>query len=157
RVVDALADTSVVRTPEGPVLAAGPWAAARTPAVVNPSYLWLAPLRWAEQRTGRLGGTVAATTRLLDRLVHDGTPLGRDWVAVGPGGEVEAVGHPAGEDPPRHGLDAVRTWVWLAGDCDPEVRALAAAAAGRFTPDPSQLAALHDLGGTAIVPWRHPA
>lgn len=157
RLVDALADTSVVRTPDGPLLAAGPWAATETPPVVNPSYLWPAPLRWAQERTGRLDGTLAATSALLSRLVRDDTPLVPDWVTVGGDGHVAATGRPGQGGPPRHGLDAVRTWVWLAGDCDPQVRALAARAAGQYDRDPAHLMAVHDLDGTPVVDWRHPA
>lgn len=156
RTVDALADTSVIRTPDGPLLTAGPWATTGSPTVVNPSYLWPAPLRWAQERTGRLHGTLTATTDLLSRLVHDDTPLVPDWVTVTTDGDVAAVGRPGQEGPPRHGLDAVRTWLWLAGDCDPQVRALAADV-DRFDPDPSRVVAEHDLDGTPTVEWRHPA
>lgn len=158
--LDALAATSTVPTPAGPLLAAGPWATTweDDAAVVNPSYLWPAALRWAADRTSRLDRTDEATRALLERLVADDTPLVPDWVRVDDQGEPMAMGTPATPtDPPQHGLDAVRTWIWLAADCDPEVRALAAAASGRFAARSEDVVAVHDLDGTPRVDWQHAA
>lgn len=158
--LDALAATSMVPTPAGPLLAAGPWATAweDDAAVINPSYLWPTALRWAAEHESAFAGTAAATHALLERLVADDTPLVPDWTRVDDRGEPTAMGAPATpSDPPLHGLDAVRTWIWLAADCDPEVRALAAAASGRFASRPEDVVAVHDLEGTPRVDWQHTA
>lgn len=154
----ALADATAVEVPEGPLLTAGPWATTEDAAVVNPSYLWPAALRWAEERGPVLEGTLDATTALVDRLVHDDTPLVPDWLVVDGDGAPTSIGTPASpDDPPRHGLDAVRTWIWLASDCDPAVRDLAAPAHARFADDPGTPVAVHDLAGEPTVEWRHAA
>ena len=158
-VAQALARTSVTPTPGGPVIAAGPWATqGDAGAIVNPSYLWPSALRWAATAAPSLADAPAASRALLERLVGDDTPLVPDWVRVAPDGAPTAIGTPDDPDaPPRHGLDAVRTWIWLAADCDPQVRSLAATASGRFPDDPHDLKAVHDLKGMATVDWRHPA
>lgn len=153
-----LASSSVVPTDDGPLLTAGPWARDRSPAVVNPSYLWDAPLAWAEETNGALHGSRAAAGALLRRLVHDDTPLVPDWVTVDGQGTVSAIGGPSDQGaPPRHGLDAVRTWIWLGSSCDPGLRDLAARAHRAF-PDAGQpLPAVHDLSGSPTVDWSHAA
>lgn len=156
--VTRLASTSLVPTEDGPLLTAGPWARDRAPAVVNPSYLWDAPLAWAEQQDPAMRGTRAAARALLRRLVHDDTPLVPDWVTVDDQGTVAAIGSPSEPgDPPRHGLDAVRTWIWLASSCDPGLRELAALGHRAFPAPDQPLAAVHDLSGSATVDWSHAA
>lgn len=154
----AIAEATAVETPDGPLLTAGPWAAVEGDAVVNPSYLWPAALRWAEDRVPMLDGTLGATTALVDRLVGDDTPLVPDWLVVDAEGTPTSIGAPASpEEAPQHGLDAVRTWIWFATDCDPGVRGLAAPAHARFADDTGRPVAVHDLAGTGTVDWHHAA
>lgn len=156
--VTQLASSSVIPTDDGPLLTAGPWARDRSPAVVNPSYLWDAPLAWAEEANEALHGTRAAAGALLRRLVHDDTPLVPDWVTVDGQGTVDAIGGPSDQGaPPRHGLDAVRTWIWLGSSCDPGLRDLATRAHRAFPDAGQQLAAVHDLSGSPTVDWSHAA
>lgn len=157
-VLTALDTAATVDLPDGPLLAAGPWALDDDGAVVNPSYLWPAALRFAEDRAPVLDGALAAATDLFDRLVHDTTPLVPDWLHVDGDGTPTSTGPPSDPGaPPQHGLDAVRTWLWLGTDCDPDVRALAAPAHDRFAADPTAVVAVHDLGGAGTVEWRHAA
>lgn len=155
--VERVATTSTVPMPSGPLVTAGPWASGQDPAVANPSYLWPAPLAWAADHEPALAGSVRAATALLRGLVDDDTPLVPDWVEVDRDGTVTAIGSPSDpRSPPRHGLDAVRTWIWTASSCDPELRELAARAHGALPVD-DQLAAVHDLAGSPVVDWQHPA
>lgn len=156
--VARLASTSTIATDDGPLLAAGPWARDRDPAVVNPSYLWDAPLAWAEQQDEGLAGAREAAAVLMRRLVDDDTPLVPDWVTVDDQGTVAAIGRPAEPDAPAvHGLDAVRTWIWLASSCEPELRELAARAHDVLPPSGQRLVAVHDLAGAPTVDWQHAA
>lgn len=159
KVVEALGRTSMVETDDGPLLTAGPWATRwQGTSAVNPSYLWPTALRWAEEQTPGLDGTTTATAALFERLTQDDTPLVPDWVTVDDDGTVEAIGSPADPtDPPQHGLDAVRTWIWLGTDCDEDLRASAARAHERFPASATDLKAVHDLAGAPVVEWRHAA
>ncbi len=158
QLVTKLASTSLTPTDDGPLLTAGPWARERSPAVVNPSYLWDAPLAWAERQEHAIRGTREAARALLQRLVRDDTPLVPDWVTVDEQGTVMAIGTPSEPGaPPRHGLDAVRTWIWLGSSCDPELRRMAAHAHDVLPGEGQQMAAVHDLSGSPTVDWSHAA
>ena len=120
RIVDAVQQHTLITTSAGPVLAAGPWATG-DPATLNPSYWVLPALRGLD--LDDVADTVPAA---LDQITPGTAVLPPDW-ARSDGGNLSATADPAGLRPDvRHGLDAQRLTVWLAVDCAPGSRRLAA-------------------------------
>ena len=110
---DAVRATTVVRRPPGPLLAAGPWAVGE-PATFNPSYWVLPALRGLGM--SELTATVPSA---LDSLTPGPASLPPDWARLD-GERLTPSPDPGGRYPDvRYGLDAQRTTVWLAVDCDP--------------------------------------
>lgn len=109
------------------VLAAGPWATGE-PATINPSYWALPGLRELGRRTrdARWARLVAGSVRLSQRLSARGRVLPPDWARMD-GAQATPTPDPSGAAPAvQYGLDAQRTVVWLAVDCNPAGRRLAA-------------------------------
>ena len=143
--IAAVREHTVVDRRPGPLLAAGPWATGE-PATLNPSY-WVLP---ALRATG-LDAEAAAVAPALDAL---GSPLPPDW-ARQDGDVLRVSADPGGRFPePRYGLDAQRTTVWLATDCDPANRARAAALRPLLSDRPEAVA--RRLDGTVLDPAAHP-
>jgi endoglucanase len=129
RVASAILAHETVAAPgAGRLLAAGPWATGR-PATLNPSYWALPALRDLARLTGdaRWRDLAARVVPLTRQFTGYGTRLPADWLALDPGGAVRPEPAPSGTPPDiRYGLDAQRLVVWLAADCDPTARSLAA-------------------------------
>lgn len=140
------AKTVTVRPP-GPMLAAGPWAIGE-PATLNPSYWILPALRGTD--SDQLADRVAP---VLDLLSPNGQ-LPPDWARLD-GDRLEASADPGGRFPqPRYGLDAQRTTIWLAIDCDEGNRARAAGHRALLADRPE--ASARGLDGTVLDPAPHP-
>ena len=154
-ITDAIQAHTVVRTSAGPVLAAGPWATG-DPATVNPSY-WVLPAL----RALGLDDVADAVPAALDDVTPGAAVLPPDWARVD-GSRLSATADPTGLRPDvRHGLDAQRLTVWLAVDCAPGNRRVAASYGPLLLPRPEAVsraqtgavreAAAHPLGLVAAA------
>jgi endoglucanase len=142
-------------TSTGPVLLS-PWA--KDTRTINPSYLAPFVFDALAEATGEPRWAAAATTArgLLTTLVAPPTSLIADWATLrGDGAALTPAPSPTGQNP-AIGLDAWRTPVLLAADCDRQGRSLAAQA-WAFLRQQDPLAAVYHLDGKPAVTWSHPA
>jgi endoglucanase len=128
RVAQAILANESVNLPDGaPLLVAGPWAKAKSPPVVDPSYLmpgvFDALARLTSDGRWRSGGSAAV--RLIRGLTHEGRRLPSDWAQLS-GDRLEPIPQPGGGNGVQYGLDAARVPVWFATACDASARSLAA-------------------------------
>jgi len=134
RVADAILAEETVTAGGRLQLVAGPWA--RTaPYVVNPSYLCTEAMQALARATGDpRWSALAGDSRALLATLQSGrsTPLPPDWASLTPAGVVTPAAAP-GSSPsdrvagnPSYGLDAQRSPVWMAADCNPAGAELAA-------------------------------
>lgn len=126
RLADAILAHEVAAGPDGPTLAAGPWAVSPT-EYVNPSYLAPAEL---DQLAGAFGGPwsqLAASARVQLEALTSGGNLPSDWAVIGSDHLIHPSAPPDGPGQPAiFGFDAVRAPVWMATSCDAGLRAAAA-------------------------------
>lgn len=137
------------------LVAAGPWATG-SPAVLNPSYWSPAPYRELARLTGddRWQAMAAEAVVATGEVTRGGSALPPDW-AQAEGGTLRATGTPDGAQPPRYSLDAQRTVVWMATDCEPAARDLAAGWRPLLEQgDPAALS--RGLDGRVLDPVQHP-
>ena len=142
-------------TPTGPVLLS-PWA--KHTRTINPSYLAPFVFDALAETTGEPTWEAAATTArdLLTTLVTPPTSLITDWATLrSDGAALSPAPSPTGQNP-EIGLDAWRTPVFLAADCDSQGRHLAAQA-WTFLRHQDPLTAVYHLDGKPAVTWSHPA
>jgi endoglucanase len=155
RLAAAVLTHESLNTPTGPVLMS-PWA--KPTRTVNPSYL--VPFVFdalAETTDDSTWAVAAATARdLLATLITPPTNLVPDWATLqDDGGALSPASSPTGRSP-ETGLDAWRTPVLLAADCDPRGRHLAARA-WTFLQRQDPVSAVYQLDGEPAVTWSHPA
>ena len=141
-----------------PLLVAGPWA--RTaPYAVNPSYIAPPAYTALGAATGDRSWErlAAAGRRLVADVTAPTTGLPPDWARASQDGRVEPAPAPGEPGPPRYSLDAARTFVRMARDCDSDGRALAAAA-DPFLRRAAQggIALAYSLDGRRLVEDQHP-
>jgi endoglucanase len=132
RIADAVLAHEVASVHGRPVLLAGPWARGASP-ILNPSY----DIPAAFAALGALGrraeweGVAADARSVLTQLTENGN-LPPDWAILTTTSSGGGVAHPIPtpdqpQAPVVYGFDAVRLPVVLAGSCDPDDRAMAAA------------------------------
>jgi endo-1,4-beta-D-glucanase Y len=130
RVAAAVLAEETTRAPDGGLLlTAGPWATGR-PATLNPSYWALPVLRDLGSLTAdrRWDDMAAAAVSSTSQITDGGRLLPPDWAALPASGAARPEPSPnGGQGQPQYGLDAQRTVVWFAADCDQRARVLAAA------------------------------
>ena len=128
RVAEAVLANESVNTPDGaPVLVAGPWARAKSPAIVDPSYLMPGVFDALGRLTGDPRWTKArvAAVDLIRTLTNDGRRLPPDWAQLS-GDRLAPIPAPSGGAGVQYGLDAARVPIWFATACDAGARKLAA-------------------------------
>src|SRR5205823_1260059 len=131
------------------------------PYVVDPSYF--SPNAYAA--LGRVTGSatwgqLAQSSYDVIRQARGGSPpLPPDWAQVGADGKAYASTPPAqaasGQAPLQYGLDADRVLVRMAESCQPQARALAAAAwpfLKKASAPGAPLATAYDLSGHPLKP-----
>jgi endoglucanase len=123
-----LAEESVPLPSGDRVVVAGRWAAATSPATVNPSY-WMPGVFTAlagytdDERWASIASTSEA---LLLELSDGGRSLPPDWVSLTDDGTMTPRPAPDGSHGVQYGLDAQRLPLWLGTGCSEPGRALAA-------------------------------
>ncbi|MET0302507.1 MAG: glycosyl hydrolase family 8 [Microbacteriaceae bacterium] len=150
-------DTMTVTTSFGRILLPGLWAVEEQPYAYNPSYA--SPVaydvlaeatgdaRWTELSEG----SAAITSHILDE-----TALPSDWVQVNADGSVDPMpGARGGGDAVVFGFDAARMPLRYAESCTDSEVALAARTLPALDRT-DDIAAVLDLGGTALTEDRHP-
>jgi endoglucanase len=131
------------------VLVAGEWA--RSPIVVDPSYLAPSVMRALEGVTGdaRWSSLADDSVTILRALTDPSPHLPPDWATVDAEGDPHPTGGPAGGQP-QYGYDAIRVPLWTGTSCAAADRTVAA----RMWPflrraEAGSLAAVYTLQGTA--------
>lgn len=127
RLAAAVLDGESTTGAGGIVLVAGPWAKAKSPPVVNPSYLMPAVFAALGRYTGDERWRQAATTsvKLIGQLTDDGRYLPSDWAQLS-NERLIPIGDPDGSAPIQYGLDAARLPVWLGTGCTTQAQRTAA-------------------------------
>jgi endoglucanase len=127
RVAQAVLANESVDLPDGaPVLVAGPWARAKSPPVVDPSYLMPSVYDALARLTGDGRWRIArvAAVRLIGELTDSGRRLPPDWAQLS-GDRLVPIPAPSGGAGAQYGLDAARVPIWFATACDAGARKLA--------------------------------
>ena len=127
RVAQAVLANESVDLPDGaPLLVAGPWAKAKSPPVVDPSYLMPSVYDALARLTGdgRWRSARVAAVRLIAGLTISGRRLPPDWAQLS-GDRLVPIPAPSGGAGVQYGLDAARVPIWFATACDASGRTLA--------------------------------
>jgi endoglucanase len=138
RMGSAIRATETINTPQGGVLAAGPWSTGQR--LSNPSYTDPGAIR----ALSRLGDSsswhrlLQASTRMVGSVAHDNA-LPPDWAAVGPDGSATPVKAPKGGQTPTFSFDAARVPIRFAASCTQLGREVAAALWPRLRREPAML------------------
>jgi endoglucanase len=141
----------------GPVLVAGPWAAAER--TVNPSYFSPAAFQELARSTGdrRWSRLEFTSYRITDDLTADPPNVPPDWATVDASGHAVPHDAPAGEAP-RFGFEALRVPIRMAGAGTDYGRGLAARIWHFFSAlQPTTIAPAYRLDGQPAQEGQHAA